>query len=238
MKVYKNGLLLVLFCLGNVFLAHSHALYIDTNLKGELGQEHQVKVYYSEFADQTNEKLADWFSDVRQFDLWLVHPDGHREKLPTTARDSYVGASFTPHKEGVYRLLISHITKDVPKETAFQFNTSAKVRVGATPTAAEIKTADFVIVQQKIENNPSVRKLMVYFKGNPKPGVEVSVYSPSGKINTLTTDENGSLKIKLNQQGTYFLEATMFQQDKPGETAADSYKKLWRCATLKLEHNA
>lgn len=236
MKSLKTALLLVLALIGFSSAGLAHALYIDTPSEGKLGEKQEVKVYYSEFADRTKEKVADWFSDAAEFELWLIHPNGERTLLQTTAHEGYLSADFTPAKKGVYRLEISHTTAEVPKETAFQFNAFANVKVGNKKKAADIssKSADFSLINLSKEGKED-KKFRVYLNGQPKANVEVTLFLPSGETKKLKSDKKGYVSFTSNEKGVHFLEATIFHKTLGGKTKQDAYSSLWRCATQKID---
>src|SRR5690554_8190323 len=96
----RKAALSTLLLLVTLSWSYAHALYIETSSQGKAGQRQEVKVYYSEFADGTVEKVADWYSDVKEFQLWLVHPDGQKTALETTAQeDHFTANSFRKKKE-------------------------------------------------------------------------------------------------------------------------------------------
>src|SRR5690606_26065531 len=133
MKINKPSFLVILFILLNTASLRGHALYIDTEANGKVAKTQEVKSYYSEFEDRSTEKVADWYSDVANFKLWLIQPDGARKQLSTSANEDHFVSEFTPDQKGNYRLEISHIAEDPGEGTAYQFNAFAEVQVGKSP---------------------------------------------------------------------------------------------------------
>ncbi len=237
MNFLKSILVLSLFLLGNIGLSFAHALYIDTKAKANLGETHQVDVYYCEFADLTKEKVADWYSDVAQFKLWLIQPDGTRSQLKTAPKDDHLSAHFTPTSQGVYRLEIEHTAADVADGTAYQFNAFAQVVVeNSTPSAAvETSAPDLTLVQLPSSFNNSTKQFKVFFKGNPKAGIAATLFLPSGKTKTLKSDAKGIISFTSSEKGLHFVEATTFHKNEAGKTTKEDYQAIWRAATQKLE---
>lgn len=99
MKIYRSLLftLLAIFSTGQLF---AHALWIETNTIGKSGQQHEIKVFYGEYVNNEKEKIEKWYSDVKDFSLWLTAPGKEKVKLNTIAKDDYFSANFTPEKEG------------------------------------------------------------------------------------------------------------------------------------------
>ena len=73
--------LLLLFASNATF---AHALWIETASSGKLGQKHAVKVFYGEFVANERDSVAKWYSDVKDFSLWLVGPDQKKVQLSLT----------------------------------------------------------------------------------------------------------------------------------------------------------
>ncbi len=227
-----------LFCmavLGLIGTCQAHALYIDTPLEGSVGEKHDVKIYYSEFADRTKEKVSDWFSDVAGCTLWLIHPDGSRTQLETTAYNDHLRAGFIPGQKGIYRLEISHTTAEVPKKTAFQFNAFARVNVGEVKKGTDVSSeqAGFALLHVSRPRDKN-KKFKVLLNGRPAADIEVSLFFPSGKTKPLKSDQDGLLHFTSDEKGIHFLEATRFEKDQAGKTKRAAYSSLWRCATQKI----
>ncbi|GHA37982.1 hypothetical protein GCM10007103_19450 [Salinimicrobium marinum] len=217
--------------------AHAHALYIDTNTEGTSGKIHEVKIYYSEFAERKAEKVTDWYSNVADFELWLVQPSGKRTKLSTTAHNNHYSANFTPEKNGAYRLEISHVAEDPGDGTAYQFNAFAPVMVGKKGKMIPVTTeSPELVLAEEIQNiNSSKRIFKTYFKGTQKEGITATLFLPSGETKEVKSNSEGILEVELDEKGIYFLEATTYHEDESGKTKKAPYKSVWRCATQKLE---
>lgn len=238
MKKLLLPFVLLICLLFNAGMVSAHALYIDTSTKGKIGESQEVRVYYSEFEDRKAEKVADWYSDVAAFQLWLIHPDGEKTQLNTTSKEDHFVSSFTPEKKGAYRLEISHIAEDPGEETAYQFNAFAQVFVGKSSQTPDLTASgpDLVVIQASPDSKAkNVTTYKTYFKGEPKEGIEATLFLPSGGKKTFVSNATGVLELTLEEKGTYFLEATSFHKDESGETKKSPYKSVWRCATQKIE---
>lgn len=237
MKNNKTSFIILLFLLANVAIVQAHALYIDTDAIGKAGKTQEVKIYYSEFEDRKVEKVTDWYSDVADFELWLVQPDGQKIKLNTTKKEDHFVSDFTPLKNGKYRLEISHIAEDPGKETAYQFNAFAEVTVGRAGAGAKITQTvpDLLLIEQFIGKEAKVKAYKTYFKGKPAEGISATLFLPSGEKKTFTSNSEGILEIPLKEKGIHFLEATSFQKNEAGKTKKAPYESVWRCATQKIE---
>ncbi|WP_020533174.1 hypothetical protein [Flexithrix dorotheae] len=233
---FKQIYLFLFFSIVTVANALAHALYIDTEVSGKIGTEHQVKIYYSEFEDRKNEQISDWYSDVPEFALWLVSPNGKRTQLKTKANVDHFTAKFKPKKEGIYRLEINHTAKDPGEGTAYQFNAYAQVLIGKhTSTPVVSKTNGLALIEEASSMEHQTNKIFkTYLNGNIKGNVKVTLFLPSGEKQELKSDSNGELKINFDETGTYFIEATTYNKDEAGKTKTTAYKSMWRCATQKL----
>jgi hypothetical protein len=237
MKNWKYSFLLAMFLFLTAGAVQAHALYIDTKPEGEQGENHIVKVYYSEFADGTVEKVTDWYSNVAEFQLWLVQPNGKRTKLSTTAHEDRYSASFNPDQNGVYRLEISHMAEDPGDGTAYQFNAFAPVVVGKKGKMKPVteESPELVLAEELQQTESSKKTFKIYFKGELKEGVTATVFLPSGETKKVKSNSDGIIEIMLNEKGIYFLEATTYHEEEPGKTKKASYTSVWRCATQKIE---
>lgn len=59
----------------------AHALWIETNATGKTGQTQEVRLYFGEYAQNERDELSKWRSDLKDLTLWLINPDGTKEKL-------------------------------------------------------------------------------------------------------------------------------------------------------------
>lgn len=237
-KITKATGLFLLFSIFSTGFTLAHALYIDTDTQGKLATAHQVKIYYSEFADRTSEKINDWYSDVAKFELWLVKPNGKKVKLETTAKEDHFLASFTPEKEGIYRVEINHTAEDPADGTAYQFNAFAHVSVESTTTAPPhntLKNALALIEEPSSLENTKTKTFKTYLDGKPKGDILATLFLPSGDKKEVKSNAEGLLEIDLEEEGIHFLEATIYQKEEAGKTKKGAYQSLWRCATQKIE---
>lgn len=236
MKYIKIITILIVALLCNFTSVQAHALVIETASKGEVGVEQEVKIYYSEFKDGTLEKVSDWYSNVADFKIWLIKPNAERVQLKTKAEDEHFRTVFTPENKGAYRLEISHMAEDPGDKTAYQFNAFAQVNVGEFTNLPVFSTSpDLVLLESNQVSEQSHNKsFRTYFKGEPKNGVSVAVFYPSGRIEELQTNEKGELEIDFSESGSYFLEATTFDEEEAGKTSKASYDSVWRVATQKI----
>ncbi|WP_246581359.1 DUF4198 domain-containing protein [Echinicola shivajiensis] len=236
MKI-KFSLLFALALIINMGSASAHALWIETSIKGEKGVEQEVKIYYGEYAEGVIEQVSDWYSDVKDFELWLIDPAGNKSILKTEAQDDHFTSSFVPEMDGVYRLQIGHSAKDLGGEYLYQFNTATQISVGkakdmgSTDDKTDLALLLISPAQKSLKEQLSFK---TYFKGTPKAGVKVVVVSPEGWTKDYESDENGEISIDTPWKGQYLIEAT-YTEEISGEHFGTPYEFIWRCATQSIE---
>lgn len=231
MKRFLSSILLS-FLIGN---AWGHAVWIQTAPTGHQGQKQAVRISYSE-PGETPEKPADWYSDVKAFDLWLIDPVGQKTKLSVTSAIDHYTAEFIPKYDGVYTLAIGHTAKDLGGTTQYQFNATATVVVGksramipASPNelnVAVIQPGNDFKIGQKVS-------LAGVFKTQPAEKLRIEIHSPSGWNRTLETNANGLAEFTPLWSGTYYIEASKSEKES-GEQNGKPFKSVWRCATYVL----
>ena len=105
------------------------AVYFSTNILRV--RKKKTNCLYCVFEPgDTPEKIADWYSDVKSFDLWLISPNQQKTKLIVTPGTDTYTAELTPEQNGVYTLAVGHATKELGGITNYQFNATAAVTVG------------------------------------------------------------------------------------------------------------
>lgn len=212
---------------------YAHALWIETNATGKKGQAQDVKIFYGEYAEFSPEKVKDWYSDVKEFELLLTAPDGQKTKLATSPQEDHYTAAFTPDKDGVYTLQVSHSAKDLGRTTIYQFNTSATVAVGKNE-AADIKNNNnplkFQLKSGKVNEPVTIQG---FFKDAASEKMSVTVFSPKGWTKQIE-GKNGVAGFVPEWKGKYMIEVSRSDEEK-GEHYGKEYTGIWRCATYLVE---
>jgi hypothetical protein len=223
MKNLKTTILSLLLLATAVGSVQAHALWIHTAAKAQLGKAHDFTIYYADYNEKAIEKVDDWYSDVSDFELYLVSPSGKRSKLSYVKGMENAKGSFIPDEEGVYRLEIGHSAKTAPGETVYQFNAVAYVHAGSAKSNPGYESAlDLDLVHKD-------GTYQVLLSGAPLSGSEVGILGPNGKSVALTTDSKGFFAPDLKTSGTYFIEATTYKELPKGDPSG--MKAIWRCAT-------
>lgn len=232
----KSLLLALLFTLGSSQL-FAHALWIETATKGKVGQEQQIKIYYGEYATNEREETAKWYSDVKDFTLWLTAPGKEKIKLSTTPGTNFYSASFTPKGDGQYVLTVSHEAKELGGTTKYEFLSAAIVTVGkpapvehsAIPTSLSVYT-----MEAKTHQINAPIQLKAVLNGQALANKTVSIFSPEGWNKEATTDENGILTFNPLWAGRYVLEVST-REKASGEHNGKAYTAAWQGATSSFE---
>lgn len=236
MKKLKPILLLILLSMSAVQLS-AHALWIETKSTGKKGVAQEVKIFYGEYASNERDEIAKWYSDVKDFTLWLSAPGKEKIKLNTTGGTNFYSASFTPEQDGVYLLTVSHEAKDLGGTTKYEFSSVAAVSVGnvnlinaqAVPNAIKV-----VANEARIYKINAPVQLTAVSNGKPVPNKPVSVFSPEGWTKEFMTDANGRVSFTPIWPGRYVLEFSNFEKT-AGEHRGQSYTALWQGATSSIE---
>jgi hypothetical protein len=214
----------------------AHALWIETASTGKVGQKQTVKIFYGEYATGERDSVGKWYSDVKEFSLWLTGPDQKKIQLKPSAGVNYFEAEFTPDQNGAYTLTVSHEAKDLGGTTKYHFLSSACVAVGKVlPLAAQNSNA----LKLHIDDASSAKvnrtlQLKAFLRDVAARGKTVSVFSPNGWSKELTTDENGVAQFTPLWAGRYVVEVSDMDKT-PGTHNGKDYKATWKGATYSFD---
>ena len=216
-------LLLSLFAIA----AQAHALWIHTSSTTELGNTHEFKVYYADYHEDAIESVADWYSDVEDFELWLISPSGIKTKLEPLAKEAHFEGSFKVEEKGEYQLQISHTAKVLKGTTAYQFNAFAQVWAGKGKAVSK-QARDLSLTRK-----PNSSTFQVNYKNNVLPDASINVLGPDKENQEFLTGKKGKAKLDMDSKGKYFVEVTYTDKFKATDTSG--LKAIWRCATQVIE---
>ena len=219
--------LLAICLLFSSFGVFAHALWIETSPAGKKGQAQEVKIFYGEYSEGKPEKIEDWYSDVKEFSIWLIGPDNQKVQLVTSAAGDHFTTSFTPASEGSYTLLISHEAKDLGRTTKYQFNTSATVKVGSAVLSATASNPLNATIQGNKLKKPV--RINGFFKDQPADKFTATIFSPAGWTKEISSDK-GFVEFTPEWAGKYMIEISRTDEEK-GDHNGKAYEKVWRCAT-------
>lgn len=224
-----------LLCLaGNQLFAH--ALWIETASTGKIGQAQTVKVFYGEYVSNERDSVAKWYSDVKEFTLWLVGPDQKKTQLSLSPGLNYFESKFTPEQNGAYTIMVSHEAKELGGTTKYHFLSSASITVGKSlPVLANNSN----LLKLHIDDLSTVKlnkslQLKAFLNEAAAAGKTISVFSPKGWSKELITDNNGVAEFTPLWAGRYVVEVS--DTDKtPGQHYGKDYKSTWKGATYSFE---
>lgn len=215
----------------------AHALWIEAKTQGKVGQAEEVKIYYGEYASNEREEVGKWYSDVKEFTLWLSAPGKEKVKLSTIAGINFFSAKFTPEKEGLYVLTVSHEAKELGGKTKYVFSSIATVNVGKTNAVDQNvlpNTLKVAVNEAKVYKVNTPVNLKAVLDGKPLANKHVSVFTPEGWSKEFTTDENGAIAFKPIWPGRYVLEVSNYEKVS-GEHNGQKYEAAWQGATSSFE---
>lgn len=225
----KLLLLGALLCAGvNVF---AHAIWIETSSKGTKGKQQNVQIYFGEYAENERDSTAKWFSNLRDIQLYLIAPDGTKQKLDTHAETNHMAAAFTPAKEGTYTLAVSHTVADIYAESKIEYYTTAAVFVNSKETKA-LQAATALAVQPDVAA-ASVGKpvaLNVWYNQSGVDNAKVVISSPGGWQKTVHSNAKGAASFVPDVKGLYQVEAIRVDKT-PGTHNGKAYKSVTHLVT-------
>ena len=227
--------LLLSFVTTSIF---AHALWIETAASGKVGQKQTVKVFYGEYVANERDSVAKWYSDVKEFSLWLVGPDQKKTQLTLTPGANHFEGTFTPDQNGAYTVVVSHEARELGGTTKYHFLSSADVIVGkALPAAVQNPN----VLKLHVEGASAAKinkslQLKAFLNDAAAKGKTVSVFSPNGWSRELTTDDNGAAEFTPLWKGRYVVEVSDMDKT-PGQHNGKDYKATWKGATYSFEIN-
>ncbi|WP_339925483.1 hypothetical protein [uncultured Cyclobacterium sp.] len=226
-KLTFNTVYLTLLLLLFAFGAQAHALWIHTSSTTEIGARHDFKVYYADYHENAIEAVADWYSDVQDFELWLISPSGKKTKLEPIANEDHFEGSFAVEEKGEYQLQISHTAKVLKGTTAYQFNAYAQVWAGKGKKVSK---------QQKdlsLTRNPKSSVFLVKYKDDALADAPINVLGPENEVQKIITGKKGKASANMQENGKYYAEVTYTDKLNAGDPSG--LKAIWRCATQVIE---
>ncbi|RYY62838.1 MAG: hypothetical protein EOO05_01185 [Chitinophagaceae bacterium] len=212
----------------------AHAMWIETNPSGKKGISQEVRVYFGEFGDKDITPTATWFSDISQFSLVLVAPDGTETILKATPKEMYYSASFTPTSEGVYSLAMHHVVKQVYNGMVLDYNSSATVQVGAANVKSARPSRNVIAVLPTVKASYVASQpisIQAFFEGRPAGQKEVEVVAPNGWSKKLYTDSLGFASFTPLWDGKYNVEYTSTEK-KEGDHQSEKFSSWYYCSTM------
>ncbi|WP_185213730.1 DUF4198 domain-containing protein [Sphingobacterium mizutaii] len=228
-------LLTILISLVSLQFASAHALWIETQSNGKLNQKHTVKVFYGEYAEGMVDPVDKWYSDVKDFDLVLIAPDGNKKILEKTAATDHFEASFLPTENGSYILSVVKPAKEAYETMKFEFSSTAFVQVGSGSNSSNSLPfhVESTVLNPKLGSNLEIQVLE---NGQAEKEREVTIMGPEGWTKTLHTDNQGKASFKPLVKGKYIIEASR-TDEKVEEWHGQKIEKIWKGSTYSIHVN-
>ncbi|MGN6419753.1 MAG: DUF4198 domain-containing protein [Pseudobacter sp.] len=219
------------------FIASAHAIWIETASKGNKNKTHQVRVFLGEYADNERDSVRNWFSNMKEAELYITDPSGNKQKIALRDAGNYLAGEFTPATEGSYTLSIAHTVADIYNEGKIEYYATASVNVGKAGNEMLSKST-FLAVQPPVEAGKvaSPLHLQVYMEGAPVAKAKVLVISPDGWERTLYSDEQGKVSCATIQPGMHMLEVVKVLKT-PGTHNGKSFKQVTHMVTHCIQVN-
>jgi uncharacterized GH25 family protein len=235
MKKLNIALLTIIFTFITTSL-FAHAFWMETSSTGTLGKEQVVRIYYGEFVEGERDSVSKWYSNIKDFSLWMVGPDQKKVQLKTAPGANYYEARFTPSVNGTYTLALSHYAEELGGVSRYHFLTTTDVTVGK-PAINNIAAVNLLQFQRLGVASAKVNKqLQLKLSLNNVHAInkKVKVFSPNGWTKELTTDANGIISFIPPFPGRYVVEIS--DQDKTaGEQNGKPYEETWNTASYSME---
>lgn len=191
-------------------LTWAHAIWIETQPNGIKNKTQEIKVFFGEYADKDITAAEKWFSDLKDFKIIAIAPDGSIDTLSTAMGTDHYKSSFTPKQEGVYTISLQHPVKDLYHGTKINYFSSATVKVGKTGKGNEpAHNKNFISLAAKDAAAATANKevkVMALFEGKPAVKKEVQVFAPNGWSKTLYTNDAGEISFTPLWSGKYQVE--------------------------------
>ena len=232
MKKITLSLALVLMAL----VASAHALWIETETKGNRNKVHLVRVYLGEFSDNERDSVANWFSNMKDIELFVTDPSGNRKKITLKDAGNHYLGEFIPSVDGNYTLSVAHTVADIYNEGKIEYYATASVNVGKASASSLAKSTFLSVVPGAAGKLASPLDLQVFMEGHPVAKTKVMVASPDGWEKTMYSNEEGKVICNPVQSGTHMLEAVKILKT-PGTHNGKSYKSVTHLVTHCVQVN-
>lgn len=233
---FKKYLIVALLVL-SISKLSAHAIWLETNTTGQIGKAQDVLVFLGEYGDNERDSLQNWFSNTKDFELFLIAPDGTRKKLNATPNGNSFKASFTPEVAGTYTLSIDHTIKDIYGGNKIRYSALGTVKVNKTATGADNLKQNkglVVVVADKAHKVNAAENVKLLYNTSAAPhGGAVTVQSPAGWSKKFEA-KNGEVTFSPFWAGRYMLEGTYSEKEKGTHEGAE-YTGVWHCVTYCLD---
>jgi hypothetical protein len=113
MRITRRIILSMVISLALSLSASAHYIWIELVPVSTPGKLQEVKIYYGEYNEGVREVKGGRLEELNGIVAWVIAPDGSKTKLPISIEDKYFKTSFTPDKEGSYRIIAVNTVRQV-----------------------------------------------------------------------------------------------------------------------------
>jgi uncharacterized GH25 family protein len=228
---------IMILCMGMLQTAAAHAIWIESDAKAVRNKAHDVKVFYGEYPEGNPDSTQNWFSDLKNLEVWVTSPSKKRIKLVLNNAATYLSGSFIPEEDGVFYITTSHQTKELGGTTRYEFSSIVPVLSGKADVSSAVPDNLLaIIVQPKIYKANKVIELLVIKNGGAFAGKEVTIMSPDGWVKTVKTNDRGEVSFTPKSKGSYVIETSDYKKQE-GEWNEKKYSHTWHGSTTRIQIN-
>ena len=233
----KKTTTLSLILLATINFAWSHALWLTTTPTGKVNSEQEIKVLFGEYSYGIIEKVnSEAFNKVKNYNIWIITPNGEKQLLKATPKDNYYSIKYTPKQKGTYTVQLDNDNIDVIDYSAYDFgiikthyHSTTKFVVGKTVKNTKASNKNGLVIQD-ISNRSDSLKLKIEYKGSALKSSKVEISISDKWSKEVYTNEKGEITINLPWDINYFIEVTK-KEETPGQYKGEEYEFIWHCAT-------
>lgn len=208
----------------------AHAIWLESSATGTQGKAQEVRVYYGEYATAELEKTADWYSDLRSLEVFVLAPDQSQVRLTLEDKGDYFVSTFAPSQAGVYLIYTSHPTKDLGGKTRYEFTSQIPVQVGKSVTVGSGKLAYQLLTSPKSFKKGEKVAVSLLKDGKPLSDQDILIMSASGWSKTYKTDSQGVALVDALWSGNYVAEFG-HSEEASGNWHGQEYNATWQGIT-------
>jgi hypothetical protein len=220
----------------NTLLAH--AIWIETNTTGKIGQAQEVSVFLGEYGENQRDSIQHWFSNMTAFALYVTAPDGTKKQVNCVANGNHFKGTFTPDVAGTYVLSIDHTVKDVYGGNKIHYYALGVVTVNKSLNGINnLKDQPGLVLlaaNEKAHKINTPENVHLLFNKTSPAESDLTVESPAGWGKKFKADKSGNVTFSPYWAGRYLLEGT-FSEKASGQHEGSEFTSVWHCVTYCLD---
>ena len=231
-KNYVLVLLLALLCTSFSQTVRAHALWIESSPSAKKNVTQTVKVFYGEYEHGTRDLLKEWYSDLKELELYILHPNGKSIKLETHEANDHLVAQFTPEQDGLYLIHTSHAAAELGGKTKYIFGASLPIAVNQSVQMIVNNKESGLLVFASSQEQHLGQNIDIYVldKGIACQSTDVTVISSEGWAKTFKTDTAGKISFAPLWKGMYVVETSKYAPEE-GVWHDQAHTHVWQSGT-------